>query len=225
MPQLTRGKKIILGIVFFVLSIWILSALGILKLSFTVNKNNRSNQSSEITNQPESTNKPSQQAKLSSRPVTFRASKSQTSFSLKLPIGWQTGNNSQVDFIAGSLTAQKLPNGQTFTPNINATVDAHQPIVATFVDYQTKWKDILLSQYPSMDFVRDFSTQVDGMDVYVIEVKNTRPDGLVLHQVQYLFYVSDQYAMMMTGTAPDDFWDQYSDIINQSFASVQKLPE
>lgn len=224
MPQLNRSKKIMLGIVLFVLFIWVLSALGVLKFSFTVNKNRRSLQSEEI-DQSEPTVKPSQQSKLSSRPVTFIAAKNQATFSLKLPLGWQTGRNDQVDLVAGSLTAEKLPNGQTFTPNINAVVDVHQPVVANFVDYQAKWKDILLSQYPSMDFVRDFSTRVDNMDVYALEVKNTRPDGLVLHQIQYMFYVDDRYAMMVTGTVPDSVWGQYSNILNQSLASIQKLPE
>lgn len=223
MPKLNRSQKIILSLVIFVLVIVVLSATGVMKFKFTVNKNYQSSIPDTTPPKSESTQELTQQAKLTDKPSIFTAAKNQTAYSIKLPIGWKTASNEKVDFVAGSLTPEKLPNGQNFTANINAQVGTHQAATSTFADYQTKWKEALLTEYPSMEFIRDSSIQINGMDVYILEINNSRPDGLVLHQTQYIFYLDNQYAMAVTATTPSNSWNQYRDVILQSVSSIEKV--
>jgi len=83
----------------------------------------------------------------------------------------------------------------------------------------------MLAQYPSMESVSKYSTKINGMDVYVIEVSNTRPDGLVLRQIQYVFYVNDMYGMVVTTTAPLSSWAKYDKVIKMSVESIALVTE
>ena len=222
MPKLTLGKKIFLGFIIFILLIVALSSLGILKLKFTVSRNNQTTLPTDTSSNSDVTQELTQQSKLADKPSTFTAAKNQTTYSIKLPIGWKTATNEKLDFVAGSLIAEKLPNGQTFNPNINIQVGVHQTATSTFADYQTKWKEAILAEYPSMEFVRDSTTRVNDLDVYIFEVNNSRPDGLVLHQTQYIFYLDEQYAMVVTASTPQNSWDKYADVVQQSITSIQK---
>lgn len=225
MSKLNRGKKIVLGLVIFILVIVVLSSLGVIKLKFTVNKNDQFAVPDTTSSKSESIQELTQQVKLADKPSNFTAAKNQTAYSIKLPIGWKTASSEKVDFVAGSLTPEKLPNGQSFTSNINVQVGTHQTATSTFADYQTKWKEALLAEYPSMKFIRDSSTQINGLDVYIIEINNSRPDGLVLHQTQYIFYLDDVYAMVVTASTPSNSWNNYADVILQSVSSINKVSQ
>lgn len=128
-----------------------------------------------------------------------------------------------VDFVAGSPLSETLSNGQKFTVNINAIADKHGPAVKSFDDYVASWKNETLAQSPSMEFVADGTKTVNGMDVYILEMKNTRPDNMVIHQIQYLFYVDDTYAMVTTGSVPDETWAKYQGVISESLESIKKV--
>lgn len=189
---------------------------GALKFDFTVGKLGVQKEDGAQT--------PAQQEKLASRATNFGGTGGKPEFSIKLPQGWAKGElEQQVDLAVGSITPEKLPNGTNFTVNIIATISPHPIAAASIEDYRASWKQYLLNLYPSMEFVKDSTATVSGMEAYVIEGKQTRADGVVVHQVQYVFYISDKYAMGITASAPDAFWDKYKDAMKVSIESLEKL--
>lgn len=227
MKNLFTNKKFLVGLGIFVIVIIIFLSTGILKFEASFKKNSELSsptKSSEDStapseNQPE---EPVQQMKLASRATEFSNKEGTVTFSIKLPLGWSTVEDSRANLIAGSLTPEKLANGQDFTVNLNAIIGPHESL-STFADYQSSWKDQTLAQYPSMEFISDGSEKINEMDVYILEVKNSRPDGIVLHQIQYVFYADENFALVITATAPEDSWKKYQGVIKESFASVGKL--
>ncbi len=218
MNNLITNKKFILGLGIFVVIIVFLLATGALKFKASVNTNTTTTTSEK--NEPKEV---VQQEKLASRATQFSDKNKAVTFSIKLPVGWSTSNDSRVDFVAGSLTPEKLGNGEEFTVNMNALIGPHESSVKSFADYQNSWKEQILAQYPSMEFVSDSTTKVNGMDVYTFEVKNSRPDAISLRQIQYVFYVDDSFALVLTGTVPDDSWGKYQGVMKESFESIEKV--
>ena len=220
MKGLLQNKKLLIGLGVVVAGIAVLVLTGTLKFSASVRKTEPT--TIEETKEPEETR---QQQRLSPRAVTFKGAKVGVTMSIKLPLGWVTGKDERADLIAGSQTPEKLDNGQTFTANINASVGKHPTGVTSFADIEKKWKEGLLDQYPSMEIVTDSSKKVGGLDVYVLEVKNTRPDGVVVRQVQYVFYLDDTYMATATGSVPDSVWDKYGGVIKDSIESLERVEE
>lgn len=229
MKNLLTNKKLLIGIGIFVVLTILLLATGILKFEASFKRNDineglPSNSQQETTvpqNTP--TKEVMQQEKLASRATQFSDKEGTVSFSIRLPVGWSTAENSKVNFVAGSMTPEKLSNGKEFTVNLNAVIAPHESSMQTFEDYQKLWKDEMLSQYPSMEFVADDTTKINGMDVYILEVNNNSPDGTLLRQVQYVFYVDKDIALALTGTSPDESWEKYKTVIKESFESIEKV--
>ncbi|MBI2430628.1 MAG: hypothetical protein HYV39_01285 [Candidatus Levybacteria bacterium] len=204
MKNILGKPKIIIGAVVTIVIVIVLFAIGVLSTA---------QQKEEVTQQPN----------LAPRKITFAGTKGKPTFSIKLPLGWAKAEDPRVDLLAGSITSEKLPSRQSFTVNINAVVDTHPNTLKNFADYQASWKDQMLGQYPSMKFVSDAVKKVNGMDVYVFEIKNPRPDGAVVWQIQYVFYVNDKYAVVVTGSAPDTSLQKYKNIIELSIESLDKV--
>lgn len=225
------NSKLLIGVGVFAFIIIILVATGALKFSGSVTRVPSSTPiggPEEVIDQtprakPTQNPKVIQQPTLAPRAINFTGAKGQVEFSIKLPVGWSQGEDSRVDFIAGSMTAETLPSGGDFTTNMNAIADVHGPSVTGFAYYQAGWKDMMLAQYPSMEFVRDSTQKINGMDVYILEVKNTRPDGVVIRQIQYVYYVDDNYGLVLTGSALDSTWGKYEGVIKASFESIEKV--
>ena len=229
-----KNKAVLVGLVLVVLLIVaVLLVSGALKFSITATRTQPSDSAANgnngsmvektektVTKAPET-----QKPLLADRAVTFKDSETDLEFSIKLPLGWSTSSNPTVDFVAGSLTAENLPDGSTFYANLNALVGAHPSDFSTFADYQDKWMEAMLAQYPSMESASRYSTKIDGMDVYVIEVSNTRPDGLVLRQMQYVFYVNNMYGMVVTTTTPLSSWAKYDKALKMSVESIKLVSE
>src|SRR3989344_5359115 len=229
--KIFQNKKLVIFVgvvVAVVLLTLVLISTGALKFNFTVS----STKPSVTTDQPSTqapaedkplTKMPTQEVKLATRPTTFKDAGGNLEFSINLPVGWATAEDNRVDFVAASVTGEKFDNGQTFYANVNAVSGKHPSGVKTFSDYQAKWKDVTLEQYPSMEFITDYSTKINDMDVYVFEVSNARADGFLLRQIQYVFFVNDDYALVMTGTTPLNSWTSYEDVIKKSVESVKPV--
>lgn len=208
------------GVVVLFVILW---SLGIFKFNVSVRKSlpeTTAPQQTVRTKAEEVT--PTPQSQLTPQAVDFSVAGGKVNVSMRIPLGWVKGNSPKAEFIVGSPTPEKLSSGQTFTVNINAIGGPHEAGFKTFSDYQASWKDSMLKQYPSLQFLSDTTTNIDGMDTYVLEVTNALPDGTRLHQVQYLFYVDDKTAFAVTGTVPDAFWNKYADVIKLSIESIKK---
>ena len=218
-------KKILIVIVVLVVGVVFLLITGALKFSFTVKQTGQASDTvaTEASQKTEAPKKVVQQEKLASKAISFKSPDGLLTFNINLPIGWATVENKDADLVAGSLTSETLASGQSFTPNINAISGKHPSYAKTFAEYQTNWKDKTLEGMPSVEFLRDYSTKVNGVDVYVFEIKNVRADGEALYQVQYAFYLSDTYALVATGTAPYENKDKYEDVIKKSIESVKQV--
>ncbi len=220
MKGLLQNKKLLIGLGVVVAGIAVLVLTGTLKFSGSVRKTEPT-----TVKETKKTEETQQQQQLSPRAVTFKGVKTGVTMLIKLPLGWVTGKDGRADLIAGSQTPEKLDNGQTFTANMNASVDKHPTGVTSFLDIEKKWKEGLLNQYPSMEIVADSSKKINGLDVYVLEVKNTRPDGIVVRQIQYVFYLDDTYMATVTGSVPDLVWDKYRGVIKDSMESLERVVE
>lgn len=216
-------SKIVIGIAVVVVLIIILVATEVLKFEASIKRTpSAEEEQAPSTASEEKKKEAAQEPKLASRAIEFTGAKGKVTFSINLPVGWAQGQDARVDFVAGSPLSETLSNGQKFTVNINAIADKHGPAVKSFADYVASWKNETLAQSPSMEFVADGTKTVNGMDVYILEMKNTRPDSMVIHQIQYLFYVDDTYAMVATGSVPDETWAKYQGVISESLESIKK---
>lgn len=215
MKNLPKNKFVLVGAVVAVV-IAVLVLTGALKFSFTAKRTGGQKESPGQTI--------SQEEKLASRATNFGGTGGKPEFSIKLPQGWSKGEvEQQVDLAAGSITPEKLPSGASFTVNIVVSINPH-PIPASGIDdYQKSWKDYILKQYPSMEFLKDGVTQVNGLDVYIFEMKQTRADGVVVHQLQYILYVDSKYALGVTASAPEEVWSKYEGAIRASLESIEKV--
>lgn len=228
MKDLMHNKKILFfaGIAFLIFLTAVFLLTGILKVKVTANKDTGS--TANTASKEKSITPPlavKQKNILAERPVVFKGDKESIKFSINLPLGWGTAQNPKVEFIAGSLTPEVLPNGSEFTVNINGVIQKHTIPGTVFSDYSTKWKDSLLKQFPSMELVGDESIKIDGMDVYVLRIKNTKSDGSEMYQVQYIFYVDKDYALALTASTPFDSWSKYEQVITKSIESVKRVSD
>lgn len=213
MKSLPGNKFFLLGAaVAAVVAVFILS--GTHKFNFSVEK----------SGSPEgSLQDQSQEAKFG-RPIKFGGMGGKPEFSINPPLGWSKGDiNGQADLAIGVLTPEKLSNGASFTVNIIASISPHPISAGSITDYQASWKEYMRNQFPSMEVVGDRMASVGEMEAYVLEMKQTRDDGVIVHQLQYVFYIDKKYALGVTGSAPEDAWDKYKDIIRASLESVEKV--
>ena len=221
MKNLLKNKfLLVLGAL--VLIIVVLALSGALKLNFNVSRSGEASVPADETS-PVSSGEPTGQVnQLSASPVAFTAADGALEFSIYLPVGWRVGSSDEADFVAGSLLADTLPTGDDFTTNLNASVRRHPSSVSSFADYQNSWKPEIQRQMPSLSVVNDYSKQVNGKDVYILEVRNTRPDGVVIHQIQSVYYLDDTYYMVVPASAPDSLWDKYQPVFSSSIESIQQ---
>lgn len=215
MKNLPKNKFVLAG-AGAVAVITVLLLISALKFSFTAGKPGVQKESGSQT--------PTQQEKLASRATNFGGTGGKPEFSIKLPQGWAKGElEQQVDLAVGSITPEKLTNGANFTVNIVASISSHPIPTSGISDYQASWKDYMLNQYPSMEFVGDGMTNVNGVDAYAFEMRQTRGDGVVVHQLQYVFYVDDKYALGVTASVPEEVWSKYEKAARASLESIEKV--
>lgn len=226
-----KNKKVIGILVLLLVILFVAFSLTSGTLKFKITATRSGSPVTEITNEtndeatPVTTTPAVQKPILADRATTFKDADSDLEFSINLPLGWATAENDKLDFVAGSLTAEKLPDGRNFYANLNAIIGAHPSDFLTFADYQKGWKDAMLAQYPSMEGISDYSTVIDGIDVYVIEVSNASSSGLVLRQIQYIFYVNDTHALVVTVTAPLNSWSTYDQALKKSVESIKRVAQ
>src|SRR3989344_700867 len=223
---MTLKTKIWIGVGIVVLAIVILFATGIFQVTLTkVDESGSSSAPTVSATKSSAKQGSSQSAKLNAKAVSFADKEGLGTFEIKLPVGWSLGDDAQIDFLARSMTPNKLATGEDFYSNINVIVDKHYSAIKTFADYEANWKNALVSQYPGMEVVKDGSTKVNGMDTYVLEITQTAPNGAVIHQIQYVYFIDQQLAAVATGTAPDDNWDDFEKVTNDSLKSFQKTTD
>lgn len=223
---MTLKTKVWIGVGIVVAVIVILFATGIFQVRLTkVDESGSSSAPTTSATKSSSKQGSSQQAKLNAKAVSFADKEGLGTFEVKLPVGWSVGDDAQIDFIARSLTSNKLATGEDFYSNINIIVDQHEGAIQSFADYEANWKNALVSQYPGMEVVQDGSIKVNGMDTYVLEITQSAPNGALIHQIQYVYYIDQQLAAVATGTAPDANWNDYEKVINDSLKSFQKTTD
>lgn len=225
LKNLSTGKKILIGIFIFFLIIFILLAAGFLKFSFRINKVNEetSTEKSVATIKEDEDDKPT-----SRFPQTLSfGGNGYPLFEITLPKGWIQGSSDdpRVNLVIGPAAKEKTPQGSEFSTNINAIVNVHGVETSGIETYQAFYKESLLSDYQSMQFIDDYLTVVDDMDVYVLDVTQVRDDGLLLHQIQYIFYVDKNYALAVTGTSLESTWINRRDEIASATESIRKIDD
>jgi hypothetical protein len=223
---MTLKTKVWIGVGIVVLAIVILFATGIFQVTLTrVDESGSASAPTTSATKSSSKQGSSQQAKLNTKAISFADKEGLGTFEIKLPVGWSLGDDAQIDFLARSMAPLKLSTGADFYPNLNIVVGKHDSATQTFADYETTWKSQLMAQFPGMEAVKDGSIKVNGMDTYVLEITQAAPDGTVVHQIQYLYYVDQQVVAVATGTVTDAAWDDFEKVINDSLKSFQKTTD
>lgn len=214
MKNLPKNKKILIGVGVIVLLIVILLASGILKFKVT-----RTGEGPEQVSEP--TRRIGQKEELMSKETTFKSAGGKVTMSIKLPVGWAVGSLEGIDFAAGSQFPDKFADGTPFRANLIAGVNRQSPKVTSFADFETSLKNEFFRNNPSLEEVSSYSTNIDGVDVYISEFRNTRPDGLVVHQIQHFYYLNNNYFATVTGSVAEETWDKYSQVVNDSLKTVK----
>lgn len=215
-------KKLI--IVLVLLSVIVLLILtGILKLNFSVT-NSKTGKKVSLGNDAQSSAKQTAVAPrklLAERALTFGGASGKPTFSVNIPTGWSKGDETRVDLLVGSPDAEKLSNGQNFTPNVNFIIAKHEIPAKSINDYQGTWKKIMEQSYPSLKFSKDTLTKVGDFDAYMLEGVQTRPEGDEIHQVQYVLWVDDTWVLAIVGSAPQPTWSTYEPLISASVKTLK----
>lgn len=206
--------KLLIGVGVIGLLILLLAASGVLKFKVT-----RTDQMREETPTPTSGSR--QKQELMSKTTTFKGAGGAIMLGINLPVGWRLGSDERLDLVAGSQLAEKLENGTGFTVNLNVGSELHSKKGTSFADYVANYKDLFLGNNPSLEEVTNYSTKADGVDIFVMEVKNTLPSGLVLRQFQYLYYLNDDYYAISTASIPEEVLEKYSGVVGESLRSLR----
>lgn len=209
------ANKLFVGGVGVVVLLVILLATGILKFKVTRTGGNVEAAAAPTKGQVE------QKAELMSKETTFEAAGGKVKMSIRLPLGWAVGSHEQLDFLAGSLLEDELESGRKFRANLNVMVATHPKTVTSFADYEAEFKNSILKRYPGMEEVSSYSTNFDGVDVNVLDVKNTISDGTVVHQIAYLYYLNDKYYAAVWVSSAEETWNKYSPVLNDSVRSLK----
>ncbi len=206
--NILQNRNAILGVIVLVAVVGVVVVTGAFK-------------SDKQKGSPTSKTETKQVSELAERELTFGGSSGRPTFSVKAPVGWSTAEDSRVDFLIGSLIGEKLPDGSNFTPNINFIISKHEIAATSIADYTSSWKEVMAKSYPSMRFLSDDIKKVGELDAYIMNIVQTRPDGVDVHQIQYMFWVDSDGVLAVVGSAPDLSWDKYEKVIKASIESVK----
>lgn len=169
----------------------------------------------DVTGEPEET------SLLARNSLTFTGAGDYT-FDVFPPLGWARAEGGDYDLRIGALAADPIPATEDeFTANVLFAVYTHEEISATSIeDYAADWKPYLLGYFPSIEYVNDYQTKIGGLSVYAVEF--TQPSGgVMMRQMQFIFWLDEDYALFVTVTSLDSAWSKHKDGILESIESLE----
>lgn len=227
--------KILIIIAVIAVLVLVLMATGILKMKFNVsytpeNKNTIKQEETTVLQedyQPPEVNVVEKKPEAKAEPkepelVEFTGKTGEPALTVEMPAGWSVDSRGfkGTDLIIKKTTPEIVNGNQTFV-NLAFVVDNHAPGVTEIKGYQGFYRRSLEQQYPEMEILSENIVKVGDFEALVLEAKQTNNFGVMVHQVQYLYYLNDVYAMSVTGTSTEETWEKNEQELIGLIESVQ----
>lgn len=166
--------------------------------------------------------KEGQEQKLLSRnKIEFGGNLGKPGFSVSPPVGWAKGEELGVDLAIGSVIGEKTEKGD-FTPNIVFVIDKHDFGQKNIGDYEKNWDKIIKEIFPDVEILDSYRKRAEDVDMVIQERVLVREDGLRVRQLQYVFFINEEFGLWATGSAPEQNWNKYEEAIRASIESVKQ---
>lgn len=179
-----------------------------------------------LTAQPTLDTKRAESSTLEAEAETYTSTSTlKPSFTINPPSGWVR----PTDFLQGADYGLAAPQPDRasetkgFFSNINIVIAAHETGFVTIEDYRNKYAQDLLATAPGMVLVATSSKTINGYEAFIVET--TVPnDTYDIHQIQYVFVVSNAVGLAVTGSTTTKTWDRDASKIKASIESIKILP-
>lgn len=213
-PKVKIVAATLLGLVLLVI---LLFKTGLLKASFKI-----TNSSQPSSDKSVSSGSSGSKSEPTARAVTFGGTDSKPEFSINPPTGWVKGDGEEgSDLALGSSLADKLSNGEDFTPNIVVAIGRHRFSEKSIDDYMANWDKVVVDYLPSVQFLKTYQTQVSGLPAYVQDRINPRADGEKIRQLHYKFFIDKNFTMAVTASVPEATWAKHEAVIKSAIESIR----
>ena len=180
----------------------------------------------DLTAQPKLDTKRAESSTLEAQPETYTSTNAlKPSFTINPPSGWvrPTDFLQKADYGLAAPQPDRASETKGFFSNINIIIAAHETGFSTIEDYKNKYTQSLLSTTPGMALVSTSTKTVNGYETFIAET--TVPnDTYDIHQIQYVFVVSNSVGLAATGSTTTKTWERDSAKIKASIESIKILP-
>jgi len=180
----------------------------------------------DLTAQPKLDTKRAESSTLEAQPETYTSTNAlKPSFTINPPSGWvrPTDFLQEADYGLAAPQPDRASETKGFFSNINIIIAAHETGFSTIEDYKNKYTQSLLSTTPGMALVSTSTKTVNGYETFIAET--TVPnDTYDIHQIQYVFVVSNSVGLAATGSTTTKTWERDSAKIKASIESIKILP-
>ncbi|MDP3992728.1 MAG: hypothetical protein Q8Q05_00720 [bacterium] len=180
----------------------------------------------DLTAQPTLDTKRAESSTLETEAETYTSTSTlKPSFTINPPSGWvrPTDILQEADYALAAPQPDRASETKGFFSNINIVIAAHETGFATIEDYKNKYAQDLVSSTPGMALVSTASKTINGYEAFIVET--TAPnDTYEVHQIQYVFVVSNAVGLAVTGSSTAKTWDRDEAKIKASIESIKILP-
>ncbi len=180
----------------------------------------------DLTAQPTLDTKRAESSTLEAQPETYTSTNTlKPSFTINPPSGWvrPTDFLQEADYGLAAPQPDRASETKGFFSNINIIIAAHRTGYATLEDYKKRYAQDLVSSTPGMILVNTFTKTVGGYETFIVEV-TVPSDTYDIHQIQYVFVVSNTIGLAATGSTTTKTWERDSAKIKASIESIKILP-
>src|SRR3989344_7960501 len=218
----SRSRGLI-PVVILLIAVFGVAAVATGAVYWTKSKNNSK---TELTAQPTLDTKRAESSTLETEAETYTSTNTlKPSFTINPPSGWvrPTDFLQEADYGLAAPQPDRASETKGFFSNINIIIAAHETGFSTIEDYKNKYTQSLLSTTPGMALVSTSTKTVNGYETFIAET--TVPnDTYDIHQIQYVFVVSNSVGLAATGSTTTKTWERDSAKIKASIESIKILP-
>ncbi|MCR4307006.1 MAG: hypothetical protein NUV80_00390 [Candidatus Berkelbacteria bacterium] len=180
----------------------------------------------DLTAQPTLDTKRAESSTLETEAETYTSTSTlKPSFTINPPSGWvrPTDILQEADYALAAPQPDRASETKGFFSNINIVITAHETGFSTIEDYRSKYAQDLVNSTPGMAVVSTASKTVNGYETFIVEA--TVPNGTYdVHQIQYVFVVSNAVGLAATGSTTTKTWERDGTKIKASIESIKILP-
>lgn len=216
-------RRGLIPVVILLIAVFGVAAVATGAVYWTKSKNNSK---TNLTAQPKLDTKRAESSTLETEAETYTSTNSlKPSFTINPPSGWvrPTDILQEADYALAAPQPDRASETRGFFSNINIIISSHETGFTTIEDYRSKYEQDLVSSTPGMVVVSTSSKTINGYETFIVEA--TVPnDTYDVHQVQYVFVVSNTIGLGATGSTTTKTWDRDGAKIKASIESLKILP-